>query len=170
MENLQIASLEGFHWDKSTPSLYIRGSCPVEVFNTQWTKSIYLTFFLSFISSSSNPLAGPSLLSTRFASVLSDLANSRTPPPCVSRLPWRCLQVSRAKNKHLISLVDLLVRIDVEIFLHCVCDLERCSLYRYDQNQGQYLLVYGHLILFVVKNINIIFHIDTILYVQALVL
>ena len=126
--------------------------------------------FLSFISSSSNPLAGPSLLSTRFASVLSDLANSRTPPPCVSRLPWRCLQVSRAKNEHLISLVDLLVHIDVEIFLHCMCDLERCSLYRYDQNQGQYLLVYGHLILFVVTNINVIFRIGTILYVQALVL
>ena len=98
--------------------------------------------FLSFISSSSNSLAGPSLLSTGFASVLSDIANPRTPSPCVSPLgpPRRCLQVSRAKNEHLISLVDLLVHIGVEIFLHCVCDLERCSLYRYDQNQGQYLL------------------------------
>ena len=75
------SQLEKFSYqDKTIPSLYIRGSQPINVYHTQSIKNQSSTHFLSNFSSL-NPCF-PESLSTRFIGALGGLTNPRATSLC----------------------------------------------------------------------------------------
>lgn len=112
---------------------------------------INLSYLLSSTTSSSNTLVGPSLLSTRFASVLGDLANPRISPSCFSPLGLASFIGEEGASNRPRRPASQHRRWDLpslHVYLDYVCDFEWCSLYWYVIKVSiDTLLVYSHLIL-----------------------